>query len=191
MPDSRVLSPSRAPLGKGFTGALAGIIAALCCAVLALVASGGGVMGIGGKGATTVLAALCGQEGCRVMDRVKTAHKGLDPHAAQESLAQLDTRGWRHARVQSAALGHKPCTCLKSTKFARRNSLCTCHCEDDEDGPCGPSEMGMPPMGMPEGDQSFVIPMHESDAFVPPAFEAPGAVQSWYVCQLSRVVVFC
>lgn len=175
----QVSFPTRAPLGRGFTGALAGIIAALCCAVLALVASGGGAMGIGGKGATTVLAALCGPSGCRVMDSAP-AYKGLDPLAAEESLAQLDygrhlqkkhsvlyPSMWRHARRQAVAVGKKPCTCLKATKFARRSSLCTCHCEDDEDGPC------------PAGDQSFVIPMHESDTFVPPAFEAPGAVQSW------------
>jgi hypothetical protein len=100
------------------TGALAGMIAALCCAVLVLVASGRGLMG--GRGPTTVLEAICGPGGCRAIGSAAPAHKGLDLHAAQQSLAQLhlgrhqqkkwsalDPRGWRHALVQSAALGNK------------------------------------------------------------------------------------
>jgi hypothetical protein len=100
------------------TGALAGMIAALCCAVLVLVASGRGLMG--GRGPTTVLEAICGPGGCRAIGSAAPAHKGLDLHAAQQSLAQLhlgrhqqkkwsalDPRVWRHALVQSAALGNK------------------------------------------------------------------------------------
>ena len=88
-------------LPRGFTGALAGMIAALCCAVLVLVASGRGFMG--GRGPTTVLEAICGPGGCRVMGRADIAHKGLDLHAAQQSLAQLH-RGRHQQKKRSRAM---------------------------------------------------------------------------------------
>jgi hypothetical protein len=70
--------------GRVFTGALAGTVAALCCAVLVHVASG-----MDGMGPTTALEANCGPVGCWVMGREEKAHKGLELHAAQQSLAHL------------------------------------------------------------------------------------------------------
>ena len=129
---------------RGFTGALAGMIAALFCAVLVLVASGRGLMG--GRGPATVLEAICGPGGCRLMGREK-AQKSLDLHAAQQSLAQLH-RGRHHQKKLSALYPRFAIPFFQSSALSnkqRRGML-----DDDEDDEEEPRQANLP--AEPEGD---------------------------------------
>ena len=133
--ESSTMAGQRGVHRGGFTCFRAGMIAALCCAVLVLI-----------LGPTTVLQAICGPSGCRVRDRTAPAHKGLDPHAALNSLAQLNrgrhqqTKSIRHAQMQSAARGHKHRIMLEDDD------------DDDDDEPLDLGACALPDFNDPKTD---------------------------------------